>query len=106
VGRLSGIERSFLAVVAEIDGAMYIGHPNGHRAQWVRNLLRAGSGTVVRADGSTTAVRATELAPGPHRTAVIDAHRAAQRQPFRALYRHYRAHVIATGAFFRLDPTD
>jgi hypothetical protein len=106
VGRLSGIERSFFAVVVEHDGAWYIGHPNGHRAQWVRNLRQAGSGTVVRSDGSTTVVVATELPPGADRTAVIDAHRDAQRQPFRSLYGRARDHVVATGSYFRLDPTD
>jgi hypothetical protein len=104
VGRRSGIERSFFAVVVDLDGVWYIGHPNGHRAQWVRNLLHAGSGTVVRSDGSSTRVSATELSAGPGRVAVIDAHREAQRQPFRALYGRTRAHVIATGSFFRLDP--
>jgi hypothetical protein len=106
VGRRTGIEHAFLAVVVELDGAMYIGHPNGRRAQWVRNLLHAGQGTVVRPDGSMTAVRATELPPGPERTTVIDAHRAVQRQPFRTLYGRTREHIVATGTYFRLDPTD
>lgn len=106
VGRRSGIERSFFAVVLEHDGAWYIGHPNGHRAQWVRNLLHAGSGTVVRPDGWTTTVVATELPPGPERTAVIDAHRGAQRQPFRTLYGRARDHVIANGTYLRLEPID
>ncbi len=104
IGRRSGIERSFFAVVVEHDGAWYIGHPNGHRAQWVRNLLHAGSGTVVRPDGSLTPVLATELPTGPDRVEVIDAHRDAQRQPFRSLYGRARDHVIATGCYFRLDP--
>ncbi len=106
VGRRTGVEHAFLAVVVERDGAMYIGHPNGRRAQWVRNLLHAGVGTIVRPDGSMTAVRATELPPGAERAAVIDAHRAVQRQPFRILYGRAREHIVATGTYFRLDPTD
>ncbi len=106
VGRRTGLERSFFAVVLDADGASYIGHPNGHRAQWVRNLLCAGSGTVVRSDGSTTVVRATELETGPERKRVIDAHLAVQRQPFRTLYERAHDHVVAQGAFFRLEPID
>jgi hypothetical protein len=105
VGRRSGIERSFLAVVAETDEGWFIGHPNGRRAQWVRNLLHAGSGTVVRADGQCLAVRATEL-HGEARIAAIDAHRASQRQPFRSMYARGRRHILATGTYFRLDPAD
>lgn len=104
VGRRTGIERSFLAVVVEHDGALYIGHPNGYRAHWVRNLLQAGTAMIVRPDGSTTLVLATELPAGAERIAVIDAHRAAQRQPFRTLYGRAREHIVAGGAFFRLDP--
>ena len=106
IGRRTGLERSFFAVVLDADDASYIGHPNGHRAQWVRNLLCAGSGTVVRPDGSTTVVRATELGAGPERTRVIDAHLAVQRQPFRTLYDRAHDHVVATGTFFRLEPID
>jgi len=105
VGRRSGLERSFFAVVAETDDGWIIGHPNGRRAQWVRNLLHAGSGTVVRADGERVTVRATEL-HGAARSAAIDAHRDSQRQPFRALYRRGRNHILATGTYFRLEPTD
>ena len=106
IGRRTGIERAFFAVVLEEDAASYIGHPNGHRAQWVRNLLCAGSGTVVRPDGSSTSVRATELHPGPERTRVIDAHLTVQRQPFRMLYERAHDHVVAQGTFFRLEPID
>jgi hypothetical protein len=105
VGRHSGIERSFFAVVAETDHGWVIGHPNGHRAHWVRNLLQAGSGTIVRSGGTTETVRATELF-GEARTAAIDAHRAAQRQPFRTIYGRGRDHILATGTYFRLDPSD
>ena len=105
VGRRSGIERSFFAVVAETDDGWFIGHPNGRRAQWVRNLLHAGSGTVVRPGGERITVRATEL-HGEARTAAIDAHRDAQRQPFRSLYGRGRSHILATGTYFLLDPAD
>ena len=105
VGRRSGVERSFLAVVAETGDGWVIGHPNGRRAQWVRNLLHAGSGTVVRPDGRRVRFRATEL-HGDARTAAIDAHRSAQRAPFRSLYGRGRNHILATGTYFRLDPAD
>lgn len=103
VGRRTGIERSFYAVVAETDDGSVIGHPNGEQAHWVRNLLEAGSAVVVRTGDDHVAVRATEL-HGDARTAAIDAHRAAQRQPFKSIYGRGRSHILATGTYFRLDP--
>ena len=105
IGRRSGLERSFFAVVAETPDGWVIGHPNGEHAQWVRNLLHAGSATVIRPGGEHVAVNATEL-HGDARTAAIDAHRAAQRQPFKSMYGRARDHILATGTYFRLDPTD
>jgi deazaflavin-dependent oxidoreductase (nitroreductase family) len=101
VGRRTGLARRYPLSVLHVGGRSYIGHPNG-RSQWVRNLLAAGSATVVRGTQPLT-VKAIELDHCPERDAVVQ---ATSQQPFPAnlLYRAARCHVEAVGTYFRLEP--
>jgi hypothetical protein len=103
-GRKTGRERHLFLVVARTDDGWIVGHPNGERAQWVRNLTAAGSAEVIDRHGATTPVRATLLLPGPDRDAAIDEQARQQVLGPRTLYRLAREHIRAGGAFFRLDP--
>jgi hypothetical protein len=101
VGRHSGIARRYPLSLLRWEDGQYIGHPNG-RAQWVENLVAAGSAVVtVRSRHQT--VRPVELSDGPERDAVV---RATSQQPFPAnlIYRAARRHVASAGAYFRLEP--
>ena len=101
VGRKTGKERHHLVTLLEIDGRMYVGHPN-HRSQWARNLEASG-GVLLRRGFSPTPVRAIWLDPGRERSAAIA---AAGRQPFPAglVYHAARRHIEAVGAYYRLEP--
>jgi hypothetical protein len=102
VGRRSGRERRLLLALHVVDGAWYVGHPNG-TSNWIRNLEGAGGCTVVRRDGVPIKVAAAELARGPERDAVIA---AAGRVPAPAgfIFRRARGHIDAVGRYFRLTP--
>ena len=41
VGRKSGHDRRVLIVLAQVGSFWYVGHPNGHSANWVLNLIAA-----------------------------------------------------------------
>jgi deazaflavin-dependent oxidoreductase (nitroreductase family) len=101
-GRRTGRERRMLLGLFEVDGAWYVGHPNGS-AQWVRNLEAAGRCTVIRRDGVPVHVLARELPDGEERDAVI---RKAGTQPAPAggIYRGAAGHIQAVGRYFRLSP--
>jgi len=103
-GRKTGSDRHLFLLVARTDAGWIVGHPNGERAQWVRNLEAAGSADVIDRSGASTPVRATLLLPGPDRDAAIDAHTRQQIPGPRTLYRLARNHIRAAGAVFRLDP--
>ena len=104
VGRTSGKERHKFLSLLEVDGAWYVGHPNGRRSHWVRNLDAAGSATIVRRDGTRTRVNATLLPDGPERDAAVTA--SGRQQPFPAglIYRRAHGHITQVGEYFRLDP--
>jgi len=103
VGRKTGKERHHLITLIDVDGRLYVGHPN-HRSQWARNL-EAGGGVLLRRGFEPTPVRAIWLEPGPERTAAIA---AAGRQPFPAglVYHGARRHIEAVGAYYRLEPIE
>lgn len=104
-GRHSGRERAVLLGLLTVNGNEYVGHPNGD-ADWVRNLEAAGSATVVWPLGGRRVVRAQRLPDGSERDAVIMA--TARQQPFpgNLLYRVSRRHILARGAYFRLEPAE
>ena len=102
-GRRSGRSRAVLVGLVELAGQWYVGHPNGE-AGWTRNLGAAGQAVVARPSGVKHEVRAVRLSDGDERDAVILA--TAYQQPFpgNLLYRASRAHILARGVFFRLEP--
>ena len=89
-----------MVTLFEIDGAWYVGHPNG-RSQWVKNLEAAGTAKVFSRVRSAT-VKPVALSYGDERNAVVN---ATSRQPFPAnlVYRAGREHVRAVGSYFRLE---
>ena len=102
-GRVTGQLRSVLVGLLRVDGAWYVGHPNGEAAQWIRNLAVAERATVRLRDGTAMPVWAVMLPPGPERDRVI---RATYRQhafPGNVVYWLSRRHIAAVGAFFRLE---
>jgi hypothetical protein len=104
VGRKTGKERHHLVSLLNVDGRLYIGHPN-HRSQWARNLEARGGAVLLRRGNPPTPVRAILLAPGPERSAAIA---AAGRQPFPAglVYSSAQRHIEAVGAYYRLEPIE
>jgi F420H(2)-dependent quinone reductase len=103
VGRTSGQERHKFLSLLEVGGAWYVGHPNGRRSHWVRNLEAAGSATIVRRDGTRTRVKATLLPDGPERDAAVTASGRQQPFPVSLAYRGARGHINQVGEYFRLD---
>ena len=103
-GRETGAEHHVFLVVARTDDGLIVGHPNGERAHWVRNLTAAGSADIVDRFGSSTPVRARLLLPGPDRDAAITAHVRQQVPGPRELYRLAGRHTRAVGAYFNLEP--
>jgi len=102
-GRRTGRQRAVLLGLLEVGGRWYVGHPNGD-VGWTRNLARAGEAIVAWPTGVNHRVRAERLADGDERDAVILA--TAHQQPFpgNLVYRAARSHILARGAYFRLDP--
>jgi deazaflavin-dependent oxidoreductase (nitroreductase family) len=105
-GRKTGTDRHFFVVVARTDDGWIVGHPNGDRAQWVRNLEAAGEATVIDRHGASTPVRATLLPPGPERDAAIAEQARQQVAGPRQLYTMARPHIREVGWIFRLDPIE
>jgi hypothetical protein len=102
-GRASGRMRRTLLTLLHVEGAWYVGHPNGSAA-WTRNAEAAGWVEVdpPRADGPRFAVH--RLGPGPERDAVVRATWSQQPFPANLLYRAAARHVAAVGVYFRLEP--
>jgi hypothetical protein len=104
-GRRTGRPRAVLVGLIEVGGRWYVGHPNGD-VGWTRNLAAAGEAVVAWPSGVRHGVRAERLADGDERDAVILA--TAHQQPFpgNLVYRAARRHILARGAYFRLEPVD
>jgi len=104
-GRRTGRSRAVLLGLIEVAGRWYVGHPNGE-AEWTRNVAVAGEAVVAWPSGVAHPVRAERLPDGDERDAVILA--TAHQQPFpgNLLYRAARPHILAVGAYFRLEPTE
>ena len=101
-GRRSGRERSVLVGLLRVNGAWYVGHPNGEVA-WTANLREAARARLTPRPEAPLDVTAMPLSDGPERTAVILA--TADQQPFpgNLLYRAARRHVLSEGRYFRLE---
>ncbi len=101
VGRQSRAERRLLLNLIEVDGAWYVGHPNG-TSNWVLNLASAGDCLVIRRGHEPIRVTATELARGPERDRVI-ARTGSFPAPAGLVYRRANRHIRHVGRFFRLS---
>lgn len=101
-GRRTGQERSVLVGLLRVDGAWYVGHPNGE-VGWTANLRAARHATVAPRPESALEVTAVPLEPGTERDAVIMA--TAEQQPFpgNLVYRAARRHILSEGRYFRLE---
>ena len=102
-GRRTGRERSVLVGLLRVNGAWYVGHPNGE-VGWTANLRdgracddRPAPRVALRGHGDP-------LPDGPERDAVIRA--TAEQQPFpgNLVYRAARRHILSEGRYFRLEP--
>lgn len=72
VGRTSGVVRSNVVNLLEVDGHRYLVAPRGH-TQWVRNLRAAGGGRL-RVGRRTEEFTAFELPDDEHKVVVIRAY--------------------------------
>ena len=102
-GRRSGRQRSVLVGLLRVDGAWYVGHPNGE-VGWTANLRQARRARIAPRPEESFEVAAIPLDPGSERTAVIVA--TADQQPFpgNLVYRAARRHILSEGRYFRLEP--
>jgi len=102
-GRHSGRERSVLVGLLRVNGAWYVGHPNGE-VGWTANLREAGRATIAQRAESPFDVTAVPIGPGPERDEVIRA--TAEQQPFpgNLVYRAALRHNLSEGRYFRLEP--
>jgi hypothetical protein len=91
-----------LVGLLRVDGAWYLGHPNGE-VGWTANLRAARRATVAPRPETSFEVTAVPLDPGPERDAVIVA--TAEQQPFpgNLVYRAARRHILSEGRYFRLE---
>ncbi len=103
-GRGSGRERGILVTVLAVDGRTYVGHPNGVRAAWVRDVLATGHAAILYRDGRRIPYRATVVAGGRERAAVIRSTFGQQPIPANLFYWLGRRHIEAVGMYFRLEP--
>jgi hypothetical protein len=102
-GRRSGRERSVLVGLLRVNGAWYVGHPNGE-VGWTTNLRDARRATIAPRPEESFDVIAHPLDSGGERDAVIFA--TAEQQPFpgNLLYGAARRHILSEGRYFRLEP--
>jgi deazaflavin-dependent oxidoreductase (nitroreductase family) len=78
-GRVSGRAYETPVTIVAADGAFLVALPYGANAQWVRNVLAAGSATIVT-EGSTHEVERPELVP---METVVEAFPESDRRSFR-----------------------
>ena len=97
-------QRSRMIGTLMAGGQTYIGHPDGDSA-WTRDLRAAQRGVIRYHSGGEWPVRATLLDPIEDRQEREQAIRATGQHPFpgNLIYGVGRAHVRATGVYFRLD---
>jgi hypothetical protein len=101
-GRRSGERRRVLLGLLRVDGAWYLGHPDGACA-WTRNVDATGDATIAAAWLTPRTVRFRRLPPGDEREAVI---RATFRQhpfPGGLIYWLARHHVRRVGVYYRIE---
>jgi hypothetical protein len=101
-GRRTGRDRTVLVTLVRLDGAWYVGHPNG-RASWLANLEAAGTVRATVLGQSPVGVRSVPLPVGEERAAVIRETSRQQPIPVRPLYRAARRHILRAGIYHRLE---
>ena len=101
-GRRTARMRRTLVTLLHVDGARYIGHPNGPAA-WARNAEAAGWVEVDPPGAGGPRFTVRRLGGGPERDAVIRATWTQQPFPANLLYRAAARHVAAVGVYFRLE---
>jgi deazaflavin-dependent oxidoreductase (nitroreductase family) len=92
VGRRSGREYQTPVIAARHDDRFLIALPYGHRTDWLRNVLAAGSATIV-ADGHAYEVDQPEVIPMAEATAYFRPREQRMHRQFRvdtALQVHQR----------------
>lgn len=102
-GRRSGKPRRVLLGLLQVEGRLYLGHPNGDIA-WTRNLEAAGEGELQVRGMTPVFVQPVRLPPGPEREAVIQATWRQHPFPGNLIYWLARGQIRAVGTFFRLEP--
>lgn len=103
-GRRTGRHRRILVGLMRIDGRLYVGHPNGSRAQWVRNLEAHPDAEVRLRSGERLRVLAVPLGRGRERDQAIRQTWSQHPFPGNVIYWLARRHIEAVGILFRLDP--
>jgi hypothetical protein len=101
-GRFSGRERSVLVGLLRVNGAWYVGHPNGE-VGWTANLREARVARLAPRPESPIEVIATPLPHGAERDRVIAATSEQQPFPGNLLYGAARRHILSEGRYFRLE---
>lgn len=104
-GRRSRRPRSILVGLLVVDGAWYVGHPNGH-AEWTRNLEAGGVAEVRRKDLGRVRVVPEPLPDAEERQRVIAATWRQHPFPGNLVYWLARRHIRAVGRYYRLVPLD
>jgi hypothetical protein len=102
-GRASGRPRRTLVTLLHVEGAWYVGHPNGSAA-WTRNAEAAGWVEVDPPGVGGPRFTVHRLDRGPERDAVIRTTWTQQPFPANLLYRAAARHVAAVGVYLRLEP--
>jgi hypothetical protein len=103
-GRRTGRVLTTPVTLLTVDGAPFVGHPNGP-AEWTRNLEAAAKADIVRRGSAPQAVRAIRLWAGPEREAVIRATWSQQPFPANLVYAMARDHIRQAGVYYRLVNT-
>jgi deazaflavin-dependent oxidoreductase (nitroreductase family) len=104
-GRRSGRPRSILVGLLVVDGAWYVGHPNGH-AEWTRNLEAVAAAEVRRKDLGRVRIVAEPLSDAAERERVIAATWRQHPFPGNLVYWLARRHIRAVGRYYRLVALD
>lgn len=103
-GRRTGRQRVVLLGLLRVDGAWYLGHPNG-AANWTRNLDAAGGGAtlVLPHQPPARTIRAELLPVGDERHRVIASTWHQHVYPGRILYWLARRHILDVGRYYRIE---
>ena len=100
-GRRSGRVRTTPVTLLTVNGAPYVGHPNGPAA-WTRNLEAAARVEIVPRGSPPQVVKAIRVWAGPEREAVVRSTWSQQPFPANLVYALARDHIRHAGVYYRL----